>query len=832
MPDGRSQYSISSISKIIQGNIIPDGDPTVIISDLLYDSRLLLSPQHTLFFALSGQRNDGHKYIHDLHSKGLRNFVVSSKADIHDKLTGSNIISVNNPLEALQDLCAYHRSQFNYPVVGITGSNGKTVVKEWLYQLMGGYKNIVINPKSYNSQIGVPVSVWQMNNLYDLAIFEAGISRPGEMEKLQTIIKPDVGIFTNIGQAHDENFQDTVQKINEKLRLFTGVDTLIYSSDQTLVEEQIKKDPVFDNMRFFTWGKNPKNDLVIQSVKKRTKTSYIQGLYNGVEIAIEIPFTDNASIENAIHCWATMLFFDFGNDIITKQMLLLTPVAMRLELKEGINHCSVINDSYSLDVKSLNIALDFLEQQKHHKKKTVILSDFKQSGRQMDELYREVSGLIKNKNVSRLIGIGPNITKHQHYFDLDKTFYQDTDSFLNDVSINTFDNETILLKGARVFGFEKISNLLQQKAHETILEINLDALIHNLNFYRSQLDHSTKIMAMVKAFSYGSGSFEIANILQYHHVDYLAVAYADEGIELRNAGIRIPIMVMNPDRESMDAIIKFRLEPEIYNLRILGLLENTLKEYNGSITHPLPIHIKVDTGMHRLGFEENDIPDLINRIKNTDHLIIRSVFSHLAASEDPDHDDFTRRQIKRFRIMSEMIKLEHDHYILSHILNSAGIIRFPEAHFDMVRLGISLYGLAADQVEQKQLQNVSSLRSTISQIKKVPAYESIGYNRQWISDTDITIAIIPIGYADGLSRILSNGRGRIFINGHLAPIVGNVCMDMCMIDITGIEASEGDEVTIFGNEYSIFQLAKDMGTIPYEILTGLSRRVKRVYYQE
>jgi len=832
MPDGRKQYNVSQISEIIGGKMIRLSNPDAIVSDILFDSRQLIHPDHTIFFALKSRKNDGHKYIRDLYSKGLRNFVVSASAEEWSDLTEANFIRVTNTLDSLQKLCSYHRSQFEYPVIGITGSNGKTVIKEWLVHLLGPQFNIVSNPKSYNSQIGVPISVWQMNSKNDLAIFEAGISLPDEMSKLQKIIQPGIGIFTNIGQAHDENFDSIDQKIKEKLHLFKKVKTLIYSGDHDKIDQLIKADPDINTKQLFTWGKDAGNDLVIHSADKQGSQTQITGRYNHTNIGINIPFTDDASVENAIHCWALMIFLELDQQLIEKQMKSLVPVAMRLELKEGINGCSVINDSYSLDIKSLSIALDFLKQQKQNPRKTVVLSDFKQSGRNKDELYLEVSGLLKNKGIDRLIGIGPTISEHQDKFNIKKEFYPYTDSFLENVKPDTFSNETILLKGARIFEFEKIGRFLQLKAHETVLEINLDALIHNLNYYRSRLDPHTGIMAMVKAFSYGSGSFEIANILQNQHIEYLAVAYADEGVELRKAGISSPIMVMNPDREGMGAIIQYGLEPEIYSIRTLKLLIDAIKEQNGVLKEPVNIHIKAETGMHRLGFEKADIPDLISLLKSHENIKIKSLFSHLAASEDPQHDDFTRLQIKRFREIGEMVREAFEYKILLHILNSAGIMRFPEAHFDMVRLGISLYGIASSVEDQKFLQNVSTLRSTISQIKHVPANETIGYKREGFAKSDMTIAIIPIGYADGLNRLLGNGNGKIFVNGQLASTIGNICMDMCMIDITGIDAEEGNEVIIFGNEYPITQLAEDMRTIPYEILTGLSQRVKRVYYQE
>lgn len=572
--------------------------------------------------------------------------------------------------------------------------------------------------------------------------------------------------------------------------------------------------------------------MLIGRVTKSALETEIQGVYKNNFINIVIPFIDEASIENAIHCWALMLHLGYDSKVIVERMLLLSPIAMRLEMKEGINNCSIINDSYNSDIGSLAIALDFLNQQKQHPKKTLVFSDILQSGQTNETLYKEVADLIHKKGISRLIGIGESISGQAHLFNVEKSFYTSTADFLKQFNNSQFKDETILLKGARSFGFEAISKVIQQKAHQTVLEINLNSLVHNLNYYRSKLKSDTQVMAMVKAFSYGSGSFEIANTLQFHRINYLAVAYADEGIELRKAGITLPIMVMNPEEESYDAMIHYHLEPEIFSLRVLNLFEKSLKRIMPILAEPIPIHIKLDTGMHRLGFEEQDINELIVRIKNNKHLCIKSVFSHLAASDDLKHADFTKKQIDLFNGMSETIKSHFTHPILKHILNSAGVSNFPEAQFDMVRLGIGLYGIGADEQEQNQLQNVSTLKTCISQIKNIPANETIGYSRKGIANRNIQIATVPIGYADGLSRKLSNGGGKMIVKGKIATIIGNVCMDMCMIDITDINVNENDEVLVFGEAYPITEVAKDVGTIPYEILTNVSRRVKRVYYQE
>ncbi len=828
------EYSISEFTTIVNGRLFEGTTKQNKISDILIDSRRLITAKQCVFFSLVSKRNNGHKYIDELYKKGLRHFVVSKLPDNPEKFNKANFILVENTLAALQSLSAYRRKQFDIPVIGITGSNGKTIVKEWLYQLLNDDKNVIRSPKSYNSQIGVPLSVWQMNASHDIGIFEAGISEADEMERLQSIIQPNVGIFTNVGHAHDEGFINHQQKAGEKLKLFTKVDTLVYCVDHSIIHGVIIRSGILENVKPFTWSTKTEANLFISKIEKESQGAKILGKCKEEEKEIFIPFTDNASIENAIHCWAVMLHLGYGMDLIPERMKRLNPIAMRLELKEGINNCSIINDSYNSDINSIRIALDFLALQKQHKNKTLILSDILQSGRNEVELYDYINDLLLNNQVKKIIGIGPSISGQSERFSIEKYFYPSTEDFLHKHPFAGFNNESILLKGARVFEFEQISKALQQKAHETVLEINLNSVVHNLNYYRTSLKNpQTKIMAMVKAFSYGSGSFEIANLLQYHNINYLTVAYTDEGVELCKAGIKTPIMVMNPDAQGFDAMIKHNLEPEIYSFRILDLLGKSIRKNIIPDNKPIKIHIKLDTGMHRLGFNESELDELIRRLKTNKSLYVQSIFSHLAASENPEHDDFTRLQIKRFKTMSDkIISAADDHPILLHILNSAGINRFPEAQFDMVRLGIGMYGVALNPNDQNSLENVTTLKSSISQIKHIKAKETIGYNRSGKAKKDMSIAIIPVGYADGLSRMLGNGIGKLFINGKIAPFIGDISMDMCMVDVTKIPAKEGDEVIIFGEEYPISEIAKDMQTIPYEILTSISRRVKRIYFQE
>ncbi|MCX6304424.1 MAG: bifunctional UDP-N-acetylmuramoyl-tripeptide:D-alanyl-D-alanine ligase/alanine racemase [Bacteroidetes bacterium] len=868
--------TVSKIASICGGSVHPASSHNPVIHDLLIDSRRLIHPEHCLFVALVSDRNDGHKYIAELYDQGVRSFMVSvlpgnlpydppvrlSASPLVPPFEGATFILVSDTLAALQQLGAYHRRLFNIPVIGITGSNGKTIVKEWLFQLLNRDYRIIRSPKSYNSQIGVPLSVWKMAPEHNLAIFEAGISRPGEMEHLAPIIDPTIGVFTNIGHAHDEYFENQQQKVREKLKLFANAETLVYCSDYPLITEGLLADSAYRNLKTFTWSRNHEADLVISGVLKENAKTCIKARYKSELYNFTIPFTDEASIENAIHCFATDIVLSesslptiYSSFVIRHSSLYnsLAPIAMRLELKEAINHCSLINDSYNSDINSLIIALDFLNQQNQQQKKTIILSDILQTGRDKNELYNEIASMLVSRNVGRIIGIGRDMVKHADAFPMNKAFFPTTDEFLLHFPVSSFQNETILLKGARMFEFEKISQLLQQKAHETVMEINLDALIHNLNHFRSGLKPGTRTMAMVKAFSYGSGSYEIANVLQFHRADYLAVAYADEGVELRRAGIHLPIMVMSPEEQSLDTLLKYNLEPEIYNLHILTLLEEAVVRNQTSIQQEVRIHLKLDTGMHRLGFVTEELEPLIERLKRNPSLRVQSVFSHLAASEDPEEDDFTRFQIRLFGEMSTRITAVLDYPVLRHMLNSAGITRFPEAQFDMVRLGIGLYGVGSSAAEQLMLRNVSTLKSVITQIKNIPAGETIGYNRKGHTVKDTVIAIVPIGYADGLNRRLGNGNGKLYIHGMPAPVIGNICMDLTMVDISELYRQddsysqivnrkssivnpsvihEGDEVIIFGDQHPVAELAREIGTIPYEVLTGISRRVKRIYYYE
>lgn len=821
------KYTVKEISEILKSEqSIDNSEPNIKISQILTDSRRLRDPNLTLFFALKSDRDNGAKYISDLYQKAVRVFVVQEAFDF-TSFPEASFIVVKDCLKALQDLVQYHRQQFKIPVVGITGSNGKTIVKEWLFELLKKDKKIVRNPRSYNSQIGVPLSVWMLEKGTEIGIFEAGISKDGEMGQLEKIIKPTIGIFTNIGDAHQENFMDYRHKISEKIKLFSNTETIIYCKDNQLIDLQFTNSGRFDGKQLLTWSEKYSSDLRVTHKEIKEGKTFVNAKYKNGDISLEIPFVDYASYENILHIWLLMLHLNYDQKSIQDRVSTLEHVGMRLELKQAVNQCTLINDTYNSDIGSLNIALDLLAQQNQHQKRTLILSDILQTGRDNFLLYKEVAELILSKKVNRLIGIGPNISSVYKLFPEGSVFYESTETFLEQFHPEQISNEAILLKGARPFEFERIANLLQNKNHETVLEVDLSRLIYNVNYYRSLLKPNVKLMAMVKAFSYGAGSVEVANVLQFHKVDYLAVAYADEGVELRKSGITLPIMVMNPQEMNLEQMIRFRLEPEVYSFRILNAYYKAIRKHG---TVYAPLHIKLETGMNRLGFVESEIDELIQFIVSNPTLKIISVFSHLAGSDDAQFDSFTDQQVDTFKRLSDIIKQSFSYPIIRHIDNSQGIQRHPDAQFDMVRLGIGMYGVSA--TDKKNLKEVNTLHTSISQIKTIGPEESIGYNRAGLMKDGGQIAIIPIGYADGIRRSLGNGKGYFMINGKLAPVVGNVCMDMCMLNVSDIDCEEGDKVIVFGEEYPIKNIAEQMDTIEYEVLTGISQRVKRIYFQE
>lgn len=822
-------YSLEKVTALIGARRF--GNAEARIDWLLTDSRSLAFPETTLFFALRTPVGDGHKYIPDLYRRGVRNFVVGTVPENHETdYPDANFLRVLSPLKALQRLAERHREEYVLPVIGITGSNGKTVVKEWIYQLLMLSMNVTRSPRSYNSQVGVPLSVWLLDERSRIGVFEAGISQPGEMQALRAIIQPTIGVMTNIGPAHQENFSTIQEKCHEKLLLFKDAKVLIYNADEAVVAESVH-DFGFGG-QLFGWSRKDENATVfVRAIEPtddgQTRIAYF---FNGTAAEYTLPFADEASIQNSITALCVCLYLGLTPADIARRMALLEPVAMRLEVVQGVRGCTLINDAYNSDAAALDIALDFMNRRAKEqaaKGRTLILSDIFQTGIPAEELYAKVADMLKSRGVERLIGVGPAISAAHTLFSIKKSFYPTSEALLESGELDTIHDEIILLKGARNFGFEQIAKALSLRVHETTLDVNLEAIAENLHFYRSFMKPETKLTCMVKASAYGAGSVEIAKTLQERGVDYLAVAVADEGAELRRAGITAGIIVMNPEMSAFGTLFEYELEPEIYSFNLLDALIRAARRQG--ITD-FPVHLKLDTGMHRLGFNpKTDIPVLIDRLSHQRALIPRSVFSHFVGADSDGFDDFSEKQFKLFDEASRTLQAAFPHKILRHICNSAGIERFPERHLDMVRLGLGLYGI--DPIDNRVLHNVATLRTTILQIRDVPAGDSIGYSRKTVLNRPSRIAAIPIGYADGLNRHLGNRRGYCLVNGQKADYVGNICMDVCMIDVTDIPCREGDSVEIFGDALPVTVLSDLLGTIPYEVLTSVSNRVKRVYFQ-
>ncbi|MBQ0020524.1 MAG: bifunctional UDP-N-acetylmuramoyl-tripeptide:D-alanyl-D-alanine ligase/alanine racemase [Bacteroidales bacterium] len=831
--------SISHITTLIGAHRY--GSAEAQIAFLLTDSRSLSFPEETLFFALKSKRNDGHRYIEELYKRGVRNFVVEQLPDMTEQWTAlCNFLLVPSSLAALQRLAERHRDSFDIPVIGITGSNGKTMVKEWLYQILMPSMHVTRSPRSYNSQIGVPLSVWKLHEGSALGIFEAGISEPNEMQRIADIIQPTIGVFTCLGQAHQENFHSLEDKCREKFLLFNDCKALVYPADDDVLF-RVMKTSGFKGRKIGWSMTNPSAPFYVPKVETADAQSTITYVVDGTEHSFSVPFINNAAIENCITCAATALHLGITPEQLAERMPQLEPVAMRLEVKQGRKGCTLINDSYNSDIASLDIALDFMHRRPDASsakdstqplRHTLILSDIDQSGIEDSKLYSKVSEDVVSRGVDKFIGIG---TALQQYGDLIKTgekyFFATTEEFIDSEVFDSLQDEVILIKGARRFQFDRITDLLVEKVHETTLEVNLTALINNLNHYRSMFlnkDDQTRIVCMIKADGYGAGAVEIAKTLQEHRVDYLAVAVADEGVALRKAGITANIMIMNPEMTAFKTMFDYDLEPEVYSFRLLDALRHAARKEG--ITG-YPVHIKLDTGMHRLGFHPiDDMPALIDYLNNQNALIPRSVFSHFVGSDGDEFDDFSAQQFALYEAGSNALQAAFPHKILRHMCNSAGIEHFPERQMDMCRLGLGLYGI--NPRNNEIIHNVSTLKTTILQLRHVKAGESIGYSRRTVLDRDSVIAAIPIGYADGLNRHLGNRHGYCLVNGRKAEYVGNICMDVCMMDVTDIPCHEGDSVEIFGDNLPVTVLSDILDTIPYEVLTGISNRVKRVYYEE
>lgn len=821
-----SNYSIYTIASILKADILQTASDAVIIEQLCIDSRRIVHASHTLFFAIKTKQRNGHEFIKQCYEKGVRCFVVSENID-YSSYTDVHVLFVADTLHALQQLAAHHRKQFSIPVIGITGSNGKTIVKEWLYQLLGDTYNIARSPRSFNSQVGVPLSVWQLKPHHTLALFEAGISQKGEMQLLQQIINPTIGVFTNLGDAHKEGFASDEEKFNEKMLLFEHASTIIYAPEQNKGFTIPKA-----HKQIISRGNDAANDLQLLTSDKTNTASTLFIKWKEQSIEVSLPFTDDASIHNALTCIAVCLYLKMPVEELQQKLLQLKPVSLRLELKKGNHHCLLINDSYSADVNSFELALNFLMQQKQHHTKTIILSDFAIGKEQEATTYHQLLQLINSHAVSKVITVGTVI---QTYFktslspNIQYSSFTNIDELIHHLPLLGFANETILIKGARSFGLEQLMPLLEQQVHQTVLEINLSVIAHNIKAIRSQLKPGVKLMAMVKAFSYGSGSYEIANTVQYHGINYLAVAFADEGVELRKAGITLPIMVMNPEAITFDALIEYNLEPELYSIQITNAFAAYLKQEGLS---NYPVHLKIDTGMHRLGFMQHELPELLKRLREETLFSVQSVFSHLAAAEDGREDAFTNEQAKLFDEACKAIAAVSGDGFLKHISNTSGILRHQHLQYDLVRMGIGLFGIASAATTDL-LEEALTLKTTIAQLKHLQPGATVGYNRKGIITKPSVIATVRIGYADGYPRNLSNGIGHMLIKGKRAPVIGSVCMDMTMLDVTHIDGVyEGDEVLVFGKQLSINQIAQWSGTIPYEIMSGISARVKRVYFEE
>ncbi len=809
---------------VITGGAL-SGDQSVAVTGIMTDSRSSGAGHDLLFVALRGPNHDGHRFIGPLYGRGVRLFLVDTLPEGHEIMTGAAFVKVGDTLEALHSLAARKRDDFRGKVIAVTGSAGKTIVKEWLAETMGTVRSVIRSPRSYNSQLGVALSLLNIDERYDVAVIEAGISRPGEMEKLARIIRPDTVVITNVGDAHGENFSSREEIAAEKLILAAGAGLIIYNTDDSIIRDEVKEK--YSHLKAFTWSLAGSEASLTVSVRERPGDGQLLECGTASSsFSVCVPFADRASAENAVSVVACSLAEGIPEDMIIRSVEGLPAVAMRMELKRGINGCTLIEDYYNSDPGSLVMALDFLRTHARGKT-TLILSDFRQIGGDERNLYEGVAAAVRRTGIDRIIGVGEALCRQRHLFPEGSSFYSSTAEFTDTFRSFAFRDETILIKGARAFGFERISSLLVQQMHQTRLEINMNAVVHNLNEFRHLLRPGTGIMAMVKAFAYGSGSAEIASLLEYQGVSYFAVAYADEGVALREAGIMAPVMVMNPDESAMDLIIRHNMEPEIYSMESYESFLRSARRH-GLVNYP--VHLKMDTGMHRLGFSASEIDRLAGMLRSEQHVRVMSLFSHLSASENKMHDDFTHRQASLLTGAADRLTKSLGYTIRLHLLNSAGISRFPEYQFDMVRIGIGLYGIG--EYQGVSLRHTGKFVTAVSQVRTVPAGDPVSYGCTGAADSDREIAVIPVGYADGLRRELGNGRGSLFIRGRKVPIAGSICMDMCMVDVTGLNVRTGDEAEVFGNNIPVEEIAKMCNTIPYEILTSIPARVKRVYVNE
>lgn len=818
--------------------------PAASVSELLTDSRsLTLNPSSALFFALSTKTNDGHRFLEHLLREGVRNFVVThlpfpDPENVPAQWSECNFLIVSDVLEALQKLGGDVRRSSEATVVAITGSRGKTTLKEYLFQALEPMQRVTRSPRSFNSQIGVPLSLARIEADTQTAVIEAGISSYGEMERLSEIIRPDIAVLTNIGAEHDEGFRTRDDKAREKALLARGAKAFVYNSDDPhsryaakLLEQTSPDTELVSISRL----ESEAAIRVLSTEPCRIGTRIFYSVEGRPRESADLPFpASSCEIDNCICAIAVMLLLGYEPGVIAWRLKDLRPVSTRLDVSEGVNGCQLIYDSFTSDLASLRSALDFMKRRPIYESmgRTLVLSDLHHESHSggPEAIYPEIASLARAAGISRFIGVGPSLAAHEADFPEGSKFFPSVESLMEALSTSDFSRELILLKGSPEAGFEALREKLEVRTHETVLEVNLDAIVQNFNYFRSQLPASCGLVAMVKASGYGAGSYEIAKTLQDHGAAYLAVAVLDEGIDLRRAGISMPIMVMNPKVVNYKAMFSFRLEPEIY---CFDMLADVIREARKNSLHHYPVHIKLDTGMHRMGFEEHELPELIERLCSTDAIRPATMFSHLATADCPDMNDYTLLQLERFERFTRYIQERYPLPIKRHVLNSAGILRFPDHHYDFARLGIGLYGVNTLPAQmEKPLATVSTLRTVVIAVKELSEGETVGYARRGKVSRPSRIATIPIGYADGMNRHFGNGRSRVYINGHEAPTIGNICMDACMIDVTGIPCAPGDSVEIFGPHIPVQRLADILDTIPYEILTSVSPRVKRIYYRE
>lgn len=815
-------HPLSEIARAIGGRLVSQ-HPDAPITQLVIDSRTAAPTDATLFIALKGERQDGHRYLKELEARGLRHALVNEGAAVD--VPGLDLVVVPDTWSALQQLAAWHRKQYEYPVIGITGSNGKTVVKEWTFQALGNTEHVVRSPGSWNSQVGVPLSVWEMGPQHTIALFEAGISMPGEMQRLADIIAPGIGVFTNIGPAHGEHFPGgDAHKAREKALLFKDSAAVVHCRDHAVVRKALEETCAASALAP-CWSRKVDAFVRVVGDERQENDTRMTVVHRGSEQVVTIPFSDAASVENALHVITLLLHLGHSLAWVAARMATLRPVEMRLRMTAGVHDITLIDDSYSNDLASLGIALDHMVRVSHGRDRVVVVSDILEGGGDERAQYVTMSRQLASAGVKRVFGVGPALARNAPLFPMELHTYMDAAALLRAVDPSTFAGAAVLVKGARTFQLEQVVERWQERVHGTVLEVDLDALRHNLHHYRAIAGPEVKLMAMVKAFGYGSGALELARTMAHERVEYLGVAYADEGIELRQQGIETPVLVMNPEPVPLETLHRFRLEPEVFDRRSM---EEAIT-FAMRTADEVRVHIKLDTGMHRLGFMPHELEWVLDTLRIADRLRVSSILSHLAASEDPQHDAFTQGQIALFSSMAQRITEVLGYRPLWHIANSGAITRFPQARFDMVRLGIGLHGVGANAKESAQLLPTATLRTVVAQVKDIPAGDSVGYGRRAIAPAPMRIAILPIGYADGLSRRLGNGGGRVWIHGRPARFVGSICMDMCMVEVTDIVCSPGDDAIVFGAEHPLQDFARDLGTIPYEALTSISTRVRRVY---